>query len=293
MPSCCACSPTAAASSAAIPNGTSTSSISRSRTSIIRAPRLRARRPTASANASTRLRSTSSIEWRSARRCTIRSTSCRQTLTFGCASTMKRDRIGHRTRSLNRQPLSDRVSANTVEADLSLVFLIELVADGCKLTALELGDLDGSPTLGGAGERTKHQLEDRPLAEGIRDDLEAAALLNEQTLEQIRGPDRPAMGHWEAQVRDAGFEVVHEAHNRALVLLAVVGHDAGCKLAGNRPARRLVGRLGPHLELRPYILRQLGSQVAHAMRQAALAGGARKAHLDGLDDAGRTVRGYQ
>src|SRR6266700_3627986 len=49
MPSCCACSPTAAASSAAIPNGTSTSSISRSRTSIIRAPRLRARRPTASA----------------------------------------------------------------------------------------------------------------------------------------------------------------------------------------------------------------------------------------------------
>jgi hypothetical protein len=97
----------------------------------------------------------------------------------------------------------------------------------------------------------------------------------------------------EAQLRNAGFEVVHEARNRALVLLAVVGDDAGRKLAGNRPARRLVNRLGPHLELRPSILWQLGSQVAHAMRQAALAGGARKAHLDGFDDAGRTVRGYQ
>jgi hypothetical protein len=39
--------------------------------------------------------------------------------------------------------------------------------------ALELGDLDGSPTLGGAGERTERQIESRFLAEGTRNDLEA------------------------------------------------------------------------------------------------------------------------
>jgi hypothetical protein len=70
------------------------------------------------------------------------------------------------------------------------------------------------------------------LAEGIRDDLEAAALLDEQTLEQIRTPDRPTMGHRKAQVRNAGFEVVHEARNRAVVIFAIVGHDARRKLAG-------------------------------------------------------------
>ena len=44
----------AAASIAAIQSGTSTSSISRSRTSITRAPKPRARRPTASVNAFTK-----------------------------------------------------------------------------------------------------------------------------------------------------------------------------------------------------------------------------------------------
>src|SRR5262249_2937874 len=67
----------AAASSAAIPNGTSMSCISRSRTSITRAPRPRARRPTASVNASTRPRSTSSIVLRSAKRYIVQSTNCR------------------------------------------------------------------------------------------------------------------------------------------------------------------------------------------------------------------------
>jgi hypothetical protein len=86
------------------------------------------------------------------------------------------------------------------------------------------------------------------LAEGIRDDLEAAALLDEQTLEQIRTPDRPTMGHRKAQVRNAGFEVVHEARNRAVVIFAIVGHDARRKLAGpakstgNRPE---IGRGAP------------------------------------------------
>ena len=58
-------------------SGTSMSSISRSRTSITPAPRPRARRPTASASVSTRLCSTSSIVSRSAKRCIVRSMTCR------------------------------------------------------------------------------------------------------------------------------------------------------------------------------------------------------------------------
>ena len=63
---------TAAASFAAIPNDTNTNSTSRLRTSIIHAPRPRARRPMAYANASTRPCSTSSTVSPSARRCIIR-----------------------------------------------------------------------------------------------------------------------------------------------------------------------------------------------------------------------------
>ena len=44
----------------------------------------------------------------------------------------------------------------------------------------------------------------------------------------------------ELQVGDAGFEVVHEAADRAVVLSAKIGNDVGCELSGNRSARRLV-----------------------------------------------------
>ena len=38
----------------------------------------------------------------------------------------------------------------------------------------------------------------------------------------------------ESQVGDAGFEVVHEACDRAVVFAAVVGNDAGCeRLSGS------------------------------------------------------------
>jgi hypothetical protein len=42
--------------------------------------------------------------------------------------------------------------------------------------------------------------------------------------------------HQEAQVGDAGFEVVHEAGNTALLLPAVVGDDPGRKLTRNGAA---------------------------------------------------------
>src|SRR6185437_4583574 len=79
----------------------------------------------------------------------------------------------------------------------------------------------------------------------------------------------------ESQVGDAGFEVIHEACDRAVVFAAVVGIDADREFARDGPARRLIGRLRADLEVRPDILRHLGRQVAHAMRQATLSGAAR------------------
>ena len=63
--------------------------ISRSRTSITRALRPRARRPTASASASTRPCSTSFTVSRSAQRCTVQSMSCRPISMSGFTSTMR------------------------------------------------------------------------------------------------------------------------------------------------------------------------------------------------------------
>jgi hypothetical protein len=53
-------------------------------------------------------------------------------------------------------------------------------------------------------------------------------------------------------VSDAGFEVVHEACNRAVVFAAVVGNGAGRKLACHRPARRNGAR--PRAETCTYIV---------------------------------------
>ena len=87
--------------------------------------------------------------------------------------------------------------------------------------------------------------------------------------------------------------IVLEAGHRARQRLLVVRHKAVGQIAGDRPARRLVGGLGPGLEVRPEVLGDLGGQIAHAMGQAALAGRARKTGLDRLDDARRAVRGDQ
>src|SRR5262245_52318161 len=180
-----------------------------------------------------------------------------------------------------------------IEAQRGLVFVIELFSHRSHLSTFELGDFDSTPTLGSADERAEHQLQNSSLTKGVGNDLEAAALLDEQALKQIRRADRPAMGHRELKVCDTGLEVVHETCDAAFLLPAVIGDNAGRELARDRAARRLVGRLYTCLELRPHILRHLGCQIAHTMRQAALAGSARKAHLDRLDDAWRPVRGHQ
>ena len=48
-----------------------------------------------------------------------------------------------------------------------------------SLTALELADPDGPPALGGADHGAEHELEHGLLAEGVGDDLEPPALLDE------------------------------------------------------------------------------------------------------------------
>ena len=101
------------------------------------------------------------------------------------------------------------------KAGLGLVFLIELLSEGGHLSALEIGELDGSPTLGGADHGAEHELEDGLFAEGIGDDLQAPAFLDEEALQQVRRAGRPAVRDRQPQVGDAGLEVVHEAGDRA------------------------------------------------------------------------------
>jgi hypothetical protein len=80
--------------------------------------------------------------------------------------------------------------------------------------------------------------------------LEPTAFLDKESFKQIRRPDRP-MRHRKPQVGDAGFEVIHEAGDRAVILAAVVGNDASRQLARNASAWRLIGRLRSDFELRP------------------------------------------
>src|SRR5207245_4517217 len=82
----------------------------------------------------------------------------------------------------------------------------ELVANRPQLTLLEFTDRDPAPSLGGADDGRVHQLQHRALAEGVRNDLRPAALLEKEPLQQVRGPHDPAMPEREAEVGDARVE---------------------------------------------------------------------------------------
>src|SRR6516225_7369893 len=85
---------------------------------------------------------------------------------------------------------------------------IELGMDCPQLTLFELGNADATPVFGGADQRRVHQFQDGALAESMRDDLGAPPLLAKQPLQEIGGADRPAMAEREAQMGDAGLEIV-------------------------------------------------------------------------------------
>ena len=89
--------------------------------------------------------------------------------------------------------------------------------------------------------------------------------LKEQAFKQIRRSCRPAMGDGQPQMGDHCFEVILEAcHGRGQAGV-IVPDQAGGKIAGDGPARRLVGGLSAGLEVGPDVLEHLGGQVPHAM----------------------------
>jgi hypothetical protein len=84
---------------------------------------------------------------------------------------------------------------------------VQFLADRSELTLLELADRDPTPAVRGPDERGVHQLQHRPLAKGVRGDLRAAVLFEEEPLEQVGRANHAPMAEWEAQVRDARVEV--------------------------------------------------------------------------------------
>ena len=173
-----------------------------------------------------------------------------------------------------------------------LVFPVDLLSDGVHLTTLQLAHTDRPPSLGGADHRAENELEDRLLLEGVGDDLGPSALLDEETLKKIRGPDCAAVGDRNAQVGDAGFEVVLKGRAHARQLGLVVDDHAAGEIAGDGARWRLAGGGYMGLELGPEVFRHLGCQAAHPMSRAALARRPRETGLDRLDDARSPVRNH-
>ena len=72
-----------------------------------------------------------------------------------------------------------------------------------NLFEFELADDPPPPGLTGAGQGREHQFQHRPFAEGVRNEFGPPTLFAEQPLQQIRGPNRLAVGDGQAQVGDA------------------------------------------------------------------------------------------
>ena len=92
---------------------------------------------------------------------------------------------------------------------------------------------------------------------------------------------------------NACLKIILETCDGAWVVSLEVGPDAVGQIAGNGAAWCMVGSACAFLEIRPHILRHLGTQIAHAMGQTTLASGFGEADFDGLDDARRPVRDDQ
>jgi len=91
---------------------------------------------------------------------------------------------------------------------------VDLLSDRLELPLFELGEADATPAFGGTDQRRVHRLQEGALAEGMGDHLGAPPLLAKQPLQEIGGADRPAVAEREAQMRDAGLEIILEAGHR-------------------------------------------------------------------------------
>jgi hypothetical protein len=114
----------------------------------------------------------------------------------------------------------------------------EVLADGGDLAELELAEAQTTPAIGRADRRREHRLEDRLPAEAVGDDLQPPALLDEQALQKVGRPGRPAMRDGQPQVGDAGLEVIRKAGDRAGDRGGVVGPPARMPEAGSRAIAR-------------------------------------------------------
>jgi hypothetical protein len=116
-----------------------------------------------------------------------------------------------------------------------LVFLIQIPSDGSELVAFEFGHLDGSPAVSGADHAAEHQLEHRLLAEGIGDDLQAPTLLDEQTLEEVRRSDRPAVGD---RIRKCAMQASKSSAKQRTAVASSVAKSATTPAARSRAIAR-------------------------------------------------------
>jgi hypothetical protein len=111
---------------------------------------------------------------------------------------------------------------------------IEFLTDRAQLTLLELTDDKATPPIGRPDDGRVQELQHGALAEGVRDDLGAASLFEEQPLQEVRPPDDSPMAEREAEVGDAGVEVFAEVlhHRRPLALAS--GHEVVAEHRGKR-----------------------------------------------------------
>ena len=76
-----------------------------------------------------------------------------------------------------------------VETGVGLLLAVEFCSDGLHLTPFKFGNADLSPSFGGPNHGAVHEPGDGYFSEGVRDHLVPAALLDEEALEEVRGPD--------------------------------------------------------------------------------------------------------
>jgi hypothetical protein len=76
---------------------------------------------------------------------------------------------------------------------------VDLRSDCLQLPLFKPSYADAAPALGGANERDIDELQDGPLAKGMRNDFGALTGFAEQSLEQVGGADGPGAGSADAR----------------------------------------------------------------------------------------------
>lgn len=106
---------------------------------------------------------------------------------------------------------------------------VQFVANRRELPALELADGETPPAIGRTDHRGVHQLQHRPLAEGMGHDLRPAPRLAKQALQEVRGPDQRrhrTADHPRGRGRADAPDLQHRrAAPRGLDARPTVGHD--------------------------------------------------------------------